>query len=90
MSSVDNARREAMFLAIDAKALGNSALEIALRARHRALPGTPLPSGFPARAKLVAAGYLATEDLTGADESELQRLAALTRAEARAALAAVG
>ena len=57
------------------------------KAKQEAEPGTALPASFPARAKLVAAGYSTDVDLDGADETELVD-AGLTTREAQAALAA--
>jgi hypothetical protein len=51
-------------------------------------PHTLLPAGFPAKAKLEAAGYTALEDLVGASADELIDWAALSQLEAQAALAA--
>lgn len=47
-----------------------------------------LPAAFPARAKLIAAGYTTVRDLDGADLDELTTLG-LTRREALAVLAAM-
>lgn len=55
---------------------------------QESLPGVPLPGGFPAKAKLEAAGYTALEDLEGASTEELRDWASLSRSEAAAALAA--
>lgn len=49
--------------------------------------GTPLPSDFVLRARLVEAGYSMIEDLDGADESELSAVDFSSR-EARAVLTA--
>ena len=47
-----------------------------------------LPSDFPSRAALVAGGYLAVEDLDGADCKELWDNAGLNERQARAVIAA--
>jgi hypothetical protein len=46
------------------------------------------PDGFPCRTALAAAGYVAKEDLTGADENELWLWVNLSRGESAAVLAA--
>lgn len=56
---------------------------------HDAQPGTPLPSTFPARAKLVAAHYTCLEDLAGADLDELVYGAGLSSYEASIVLGAL-
>lgn len=58
-------------------------------AKRRAISGTPIPVGFPVRDKLLAAGYLVTEELDGSNTSELTA-AGLTSAQAAAVLAAIG
>lgn len=57
--------------------------------KRRAIPGTALPVGFPALGLLLTAGYLVTEELNGADETEL-KAAGLTSSQAAAVLAAIG
>jgi hypothetical protein len=59
------------------------------RAKQEAEPGTALASDFPARTKLIAAGYSAVEDLQGSDTNELRRRASLSRREADAVIAAL-
>lgn len=49
-------------------------------------PHTLLPDDFPVKAKLVAAGYTALEDLEGASAEELRDWASLSHREAQAAL----
>lgn len=44
------------------------------KGKQLAEPGTPLPDGFPSKARLAAHGYVAIEDLLGADRSELEDL----------------
>lgn len=58
-------------------------------AKQIELPGVPLAVSFPFRAELAAAGYVAREDLEGADSRELQQ-AGLSQREAAAVLAALG
>jgi hypothetical protein len=57
-------------------------------AKRRAIPGTELPSDFPARAALIAYGYLVTEEIAGADATELSR-SGLSGSQAAAVLAAL-
>lgn len=58
-------------------------------AKRRAIGGTAIPIGFPARTQLLAGGYLVTEELEGSDTTELQT-AGLTSQQAAAVLAAIG
>lgn len=46
-------------------------LALVFKAKQTEIAGTALPSDFPGRAALIAAGYTAIEDVTGADEDEL-------------------
>lgn len=57
--------------------------------KRREIAGTAIPVGFPARSALLAAGYLVTEEVDGADETEL-KAAGLTSSQAAAVLAAIG
>lgn len=86
--SIGSARRYYLGKRLGAARGGDPALGGAWRALQEAEPGTSLSGSFPARSKLVAAGYSTVEDIDGADVSELQA-AGLTRAEATAALAAI-
>lgn len=58
-------------------------------AKRRAIAGTALPSNFPARSLLIAAGYLVTEEVAGADETELTARG-LSQDQAAAVIAAIG
>ena len=58
------------------------------RAKQEAEPGVVLPSTFPHRARLIAAGYGTVEDIDGADVAELQRSGFYSR-EAEAILQAL-
>lgn len=64
-----------------AERYGESALALAWRSRRLAETGTALPAGLPARAALLAAGYLALDEVDGAEVIELQR-AGLSSADA--------
>lgn len=57
--------------------------------KRRSISGTSIPTGFPARTELLAAGYLVTEELDGSDTIELTA-AGLTSTQAAAVLAAIG
>jgi hypothetical protein len=54
--------------------------------KRRSLPGTALPSNFPAREALTAAAYEVVEEVVGADATELTN-AGLTASQAAAVLA---
>lgn len=56
--------------------------------KRRLLPGTSIPSTFPAASVLAGAGYLVLEEVTGADATELTN-AGLSAAQAAAVLAAM-
>jgi hypothetical protein len=49
-------------------------LSLIFKAKQTEIAGTALPTDFPGRAALIAAGYTAIEDVTGADEEELMSL----------------
>lgn len=57
--------------------------------KRREIPGTTIPVGFPARAEILLAGYLVTEELDGANIKELLA-AGLSRSQAAAVIAALG
>lgn len=60
-----------------ARVAGDGELESVWRAKQEAQPGTALPSTFPFLDKLACGGYETQEDLTGADQYELYRIAHL-------------
>ena len=64
------------------------ALANAWDGKRRGLPGTALPTTFPALTELGAAGYLVLEEVQGADASELTQ-AGLSSPQAAAVLAAL-
>lgn len=84
----DNHRRYC-FLQMKAALSLRDDIESVWDAKRRSIAGTALPVGFPARALLTAAGYLALEELQGANTTELSR-AGLTSQQAAAVLAAIG
>lgn len=49
-------------------------LVLLFKDKQQAIPGTSLPGDFPGRSALIAAGYTAIEDVTGADVDELEAL----------------
>ena len=59
------------------------------RSKQQQVEGTALPSTFPHRARLVAAGYSTVEDLDGAEAPELVRQVRLSLREAQAVLLAL-
>lgn len=87
MAEVNSHRRYA-FLKMRAAAVEQSPLESAWDGIRRGEPGTAIPTTFPARALLVAAGYLVVEEIDGADETELTN-AGLSPQQAAAVIAAV-
>lgn len=87
---INNQRRSYLLQSFEMLAQERMGLVNTLRAQQARLPGTPLPSTLPGRAKLIAAHYAAVEDLDGASVDELRENAGLTRTEASAALAALG
>jgi hypothetical protein len=82
-------RRYCLYKRFNARDERKVALELLWRGYQEAEPGTILPNSFPARAKLVAVGYVAGADLVGADADELRDYAMLTPQEAKAVLAAI-
>ena len=89
MAEFQSQRRYCLYKRLNARDEGVKALELLWRGYQEAQPGTALPSTFPARAKLVAVGYVAGADLVGADVDELRDYAKLSPKEAEAVLAAV-
>jgi hypothetical protein len=89
MSEITSHRRYLLRKAKVAAVLEQGALVLAWRAKQLEQPGTPLPNGFPHRARLVEAWYEAVEDVRGADVFELRESVGLSRNEAEAVLAAL-
>lgn len=56
--------------------------------KQEAEEGTDLPSDFPHRSALEAAGYTTKEDIIGADDVELNDVAGLTLSAAAGVIAA--
>lgn len=86
--SIENPHRYLLLKAHAADRRGDGELAATWRGKHQGLAGTALAADFPLRARLLAAGYQHTEDITGADEHELVE-AGLTRREALQVLAAI-
>lgn len=82
-------RRYCLLQAHTAREMLQDGLALALFGKQQAQPGTALPASFPGRAQLVAAQYVALEDVDGADVAELARNAGLPAQIAEAALVAV-
>lgn len=89
MAEVRTYRRYCLLTSRAWMSRGEPGREEVWRGKQIGEPGTALPSSFPFRAKLVAAGYQATEDLDGADEEELLSQG-LNKKEAAAVLKALG
>ena len=74
---------------IAARECGDLALSALWQGKQELEPGgVALPADFPSQAALAPVGYVAQEDLVGADECELVEWVGLTAREARAVLAA--
>lgn len=86
--SIENARRFYLLKRLAAHRMSAHELEGAWAAKQAEQPATALAADFPLRARLVAAGYSAREDLVGATPEELQQ-AGFTVREAAAVLAAL-
>ena len=85
-----NYRRFCLLSCLARARAGERGVSSAWRALHDLEPATALDEDFPARSKLVAAGYDAVEDLDGATEDELRdNVPTLTRREISAVLAAL-
>lgn len=85
MASTVHPRRYYLLKRLAAKHLGES-LELSWKALQEALPGTPLPNGFPSKAALEAVGYTAAEDLDDAGTDELREEVGLNERQAQAAI----
>ena len=73
---------------LEARRDGDYALSDTWQALQEDQPGTELPDDFPDKTALAAVGYVAGEDLTGADTNELVTYAGLSTRAADAVLAA--
>jgi hypothetical protein len=67
---------------------GELAISGVWQARQEEQPGTDLPANFPVRTELLAAGYIAIEDLEGACADELVEWAGIDNQAAKAVVAA--
>lgn len=86
--SVESARRYYLLKGQAAARRYDFPLASAWHGKQLAEPGESLAEGFPLRARLASAGYVAREDLLGATVEELQQ-AGFTSREAAAVLAAL-
>lgn len=68
------------------RAMQNGQLEAVWKYKQEAQPGTALPATFPFLADLALSGYTTREDLNGADEYELKRIALLDSIAAQTVL----
>lgn len=90
MSDVDSLRRFYVLSRIGSREAGDDAVSAVWQWKQEGQPpGTVLPDGFPSKAALGTVGYVASEDLIGADELELATHAGLTSNEAKAVFAAL-
>jgi hypothetical protein len=86
---VGSVRRHRLLKWKAALALGDDELAAVWHAKFLATPAvTLLPVGFPSLVTLGAGGYVALDDVTGADADELVANAGLTRTQANAVVAA--
>jgi len=81
-------RRYCLYKRMSANLLCNQATAAVWQSKQEAEPGTTLPSGFPKKTELAAVGYVADEDLNGADCDELVDYARISRRDAQAVLTA--
>lgn len=73
MAEVRCARRYYLLNALSAERTEDLGLAGAWRSKQLGQPGTALPPSFPFAAQLAEVGYLAVEDLAGADFGELEQ-----------------
>lgn len=89
MSEHATLRRFYVVHRIAANQVGERAAAAVWRAHQEAQPGgVALPETFPSYAELTAVGYVAQEDLRGADVDELMLNVCLSQRDAEAVLAA--
>lgn len=74
---------------LDSRLLCESAFEAVWQGKQEGEPGTALPTTFPSRDALVAAGYSTKEDLDGAHAVELEKTVGLSKRDAQAVLKAL-
>jgi hypothetical protein len=82
-------RRYYLGMEYTARLQGDPGSASAARGLRLEVPATPLPEAFPCLLALREAGYLAREDLIGADADELRRVAGISPSQARVVLAAL-
>lgn len=87
-ASVKTPRRFYLLKRQEAAALCDKGLELVWHGKQLAEPGTALPASFPFIAELEAAGYVAVEDLDGADACEVESIG-LTAPETDLVMAAL-
>ncbi len=88
MAEFASARRYYLSKRRAAEAVGDDAIANLWQGKQLADPGTALPDGFPHKAALALAGYVADSDLVGADTDELMEAAGLTLSAAQSVLTA--
>jgi len=88
VSAVSSPRRYYLLKRLEARRSQNQPLDGVWRSKQESQPGTALPTTFPFRSQLVAAGYSTAEDLDGATADELVDHVSLSSRDAAAVVAA--
>ena len=90
MAEIASLRRFYLLKRVSACGFDDEALPPVWQSKQEAQPeGIALPDDFPSKADLAAVGYVATNDLIGADEEELFMNANLSASEAQTVFAAL-
>lgn len=88
-SSIGNHRRYCFLKHLQLEALDEEDQADVWDAKRKAIPGTDIDDMFPGCVQLRAAGYLATEEVQGADADELSEVG-LDSSQIDAVFAALG
>jgi hypothetical protein len=86
--SVPSPRRYYLLKRMEARRSGDQPMDGVWRHKQESQPGTDLPTTFPFRALLLAAGYATDEDLVGASAEELAEHVPLNPRDAATVVAA--
>lgn len=90
MSEALSLRRYYVLSRIGSAQYGEDAISAVWQSKQEGQPpGVVLPAEFPSLTKLSAVGYVASEDLIGADEVELAHSAGLSTRESQEVFAAL-
>lgn len=73
MSTLGTPRRVYCLKRINALKAGDKDMASVWRAKMNEAGSTAYPEGFPSSAELIAAGYLALDDIRGCDAAELRK-----------------